>query len=50
MSWRRATAAHPGGGVKAASDAAQMSANILSAPVAAEFDNGAVLFAGRKRT
>ncbi len=44
------SAAHPGQGVKAASDAAQMSANILSAPVAAEFDNGAVLFAGRKRT
>ena len=42
--------AHPGQAVKAASDAAQMSANILSAPVAAEFDNGAVLFAGRKRT
>jgi flagellar protein FlgJ len=42
--------AHPGGAVKAASDAAQMSANILSAPVAAEFDNGAVLFAGRKQT
>jgi peptidoglycan hydrolase FlgJ len=30
--------------------AAQMSANILSAPAAAELDNGAVLFAGRKRT
>ena len=42
--------AHPCGGAKAASDAAQMSANIVSAPVAAEFDNGAVLFAGRKRT
>jgi len=42
--------AHPGEASKAASDAAQMSANILSAPVAAEFDNGAVLFAGRKRT
>jgi hypothetical protein len=27
-----------------------MSANILSAPAAAELDNGAVLFAGRKRT
>jgi peptidoglycan hydrolase FlgJ len=32
-----------------AASAAQMSVNILSAPVAAEFDNGAVLFAGRKR-
>ncbi len=42
--------AHPGQAAKAASDAAEMSANILSAPVAAEFDNGAVLFAGRKRT
>ena len=30
--------------------AAQMSANILSAPTAAEPENGAVLFAGRKRT
>jgi peptidoglycan hydrolase FlgJ len=30
--------------------AAQMSANILSAPAAAEPENGAVLFAGRKRT
>jgi flagellar protein FlgJ len=29
--------------------AAEMSANILSAPSAATFDNGAVLFAGRKR-
>jgi peptidoglycan hydrolase FlgJ len=28
----------------------QMSANILSAPAAAELDNSAVLFAGRKRT
>ena len=42
--------AHPGGTAEPASAAAQMSANILSAPVAAEFDNGAVLFAGRKRT
>ncbi len=42
--------AHPGGAAKAASDAAEMSANILSAPAGAEFDNGAVLFAGRKRT
>ena len=30
--------------------AAQMSANILSAPAAADPENGAVLFAGRKRT
>ena len=30
--------------------AAQMSANILSAPAAAELDKGAVLFAGRKPT
>jgi Rod binding domain-containing protein len=30
--------------------AAQMSANILSAPTAADPENGAVLFAGRKRT
>jgi peptidoglycan hydrolase FlgJ len=30
--------------------ATQMSANILSAPATAEFDHGAVLFAGRKRT
>jgi flagellar protein FlgJ len=30
--------------------AAQMSANILSAPVAADSENGAVLFAGRKQT
>lgn len=30
--------------------AAQMSANILSAPAAAELDDGAVLFAGRERT
>jgi peptidoglycan hydrolase FlgJ len=41
---------HPGQVAKAASDAAEMSANILSAPAGAEFDNGAVLFAGRKRT
>ena len=51
MSLRRATGRRTRvRAVKAASDAAQMSANILSAPVAAEFDNGAVLFAGRKRT
>jgi flagellar protein FlgJ len=42
--------AHPGGAGKAASNAVQMSANILSAPVAAEFDKGGVLFAGHKRT
>jgi hypothetical protein len=30
--------------------AAQMSANILSAPAAADPKNGAVLFAGRKQT
>ena len=34
----------------AGESAAQMSANILSAPAAAEPLNGAVLFAGRKRT
>jgi peptidoglycan hydrolase FlgJ len=37
-------------GKGAAVSAAQMSANILSAPAAAELDNGAVLFAGRKPT
>jgi peptidoglycan hydrolase FlgJ len=42
--------ARPGQAAKAASGAAEMSANILSAPAGAEFDNGAVLFAGRKRT
>ena len=42
--------AHPGQAAKAASDASEMSANILSARAGAEFDNGAVLFAGRKRT
>jgi peptidoglycan hydrolase FlgJ len=41
---------HVGEGGSVASSAAQMSANILSAPAAAELDNGAVLFAGRKRT
>jgi peptidoglycan hydrolase FlgJ len=46
----RDRSAHPGEAAKAAGDAAQMSANILSAPVGAELDNGAVLFAGRKRT
>jgi flagellar protein FlgJ len=34
----------------AGESAAQMSANILSAPAAAEPENGAVLFAGSKRT
>jgi peptidoglycan hydrolase FlgJ len=34
----------------AGASAAQMSANTLSAPAAAEPENGAVLFAGRKRT
>ncbi len=46
----RDRSAHPGEAAKAASDAAQMSANILSAPEGAAFDGGAVLFAGRKRT
>jgi flagellar protein FlgJ len=41
--------ARPGEGGSIASSA-QMSANILSAPAAAELDNGAVLFAGGKRT
>ncbi|HZZ26141.1 MAG TPA: rod-binding protein [Roseiarcus sp.] len=45
---------HPGRIGEAAktvgASAAQMSANILSAPAAAEPENGAVLFAGRKRT
>jgi peptidoglycan hydrolase FlgJ len=41
--------ARPGEGGSIASSA-QMSANILSAPAAAELDNGAVLFAGSKRT
>jgi len=41
---------HVGEDGSIASSAAQMSANILSAPAAAELDNGAVLFAGRKRT
>jgi hypothetical protein len=42
--------AHPGEAARAAGDTAQMSANILSAPVGAELGGGAVLFAGRKRT
>ncbi len=46
----RSGSAHPGEAAKAAGGAAQMSANILSAPVGAELGNGAVLFAGRKRT
>jgi Rod binding domain-containing protein len=37
-------------GKSAGEPAAQMSANILSAPAAAEPENGAVLFAGRKLT
>jgi peptidoglycan hydrolase FlgJ len=45
---------HPGGIGEAArtvgAAAAQMSANVLSAPAAAEPENGAVLFAGRKPT
>ena len=41
---RHAEAATVAGG------AAEMSANILSAPSAATIDNGAVMFAGRKRT
>jgi flagellar protein FlgJ len=44
------SSAHPGQAAKAAGDAAEMSGNILSAPAGAEFDNGAVMFAGRKRT
>jgi peptidoglycan hydrolase FlgJ len=47
-------ASHPGRVGEAAKTvgepAAQMSANILSAPAAAEPENGAILFAGRKRT
>ena len=42
--------AHPGEAARAAGEAAQMSANILSARTGAELDDGAVLFAGRKRT
>jgi peptidoglycan hydrolase FlgJ len=43
--------AHVGEAAKAAGEpATQMSANILSAPAAAELDNGAVLFPGRNRT
>ncbi len=42
--------ARPGEGGSVGASAAEMSANILSAPAAAELDNGAVLFAGRKRT
>jgi peptidoglycan hydrolase FlgJ len=41
---------HPGETAKAAGDAAQMSANMLSAPAGGELGNGAVLFGGRKRT
>jgi peptidoglycan hydrolase FlgJ len=46
----RGRSTQPGEAAKAASDAAQMSANILSAPAGAELGAGAVLFAGRKRT
>jgi peptidoglycan hydrolase FlgJ len=46
----RSGSAHPGEAARAASEAAQMSANILSAPASAELDNGAILFAGCKRT
>jgi peptidoglycan hydrolase FlgJ len=43
--------AHAGEAARTASEsAAQMSANILSAPAGIEPQNGAVLFAGRKRT
>ena len=42
--------ANVGEAAKAGDSAAQMSANILSAPAAAELHNGAVLFAGRRRT
>ena len=44
----RDAAEHLGEAASAAGDAAQMSANILSAPAGAGIDNGAVLFAGRK--
>ena len=44
-------AAQAGEAAKAAGEpAAQMSANILSAPAAAALDKGTVLFAGRRRT
>ncbi len=46
----RSGSAHPGEAARAAGEAAQMSANMLSAPPGASLDNGAVLFAGRKRT
>jgi peptidoglycan hydrolase FlgJ len=42
--------ARPGEAKAAGLPADQMSANILSAPVGADPENGAVLFAGRKRT
>jgi peptidoglycan hydrolase FlgJ len=45
----RGGSAHPGEAARAAGEAAQMSANILSAPAGVELD-GAVVFAGRKRT
>jgi Rod binding domain-containing protein len=37
------------GETKLGTDAAQMSENVLSAPASADFDNGAILFAGRRR-
>jgi Rod binding domain-containing protein len=46
----RGRTTQPGETAKAASDAAQMSANILSAPARAELGDGAVMFAGRNRT
>jgi len=46
----RGGSAHPGEAAGTAAEAAQMSANILSAPPGASTDNGAVLVAGRKRT
>lgn len=46
----RDSSAHPHQAAEAASEAAQMSANALSAPSAANYDNGAVLFAARKRS
>jgi peptidoglycan hydrolase FlgJ len=53
---RRLFATHEGASrevptrVAQTNDAAQMSANVLSAPSAAEVNGGAVLFAGRKRS
>ena len=42
-------AAHSGQAMKGASETVEMSANALSAPAAAQFDNSAVLFARRPR-